>query len=287
MKWRAENPRPEEPACAGHKSAAVQSLLRGMTWQTQRIMRWKRSAHINLLEGASERLLLKDLSRRRMSGRLNVVEDSRVTILSGAKGRSSSDGVRCQLSLSLPWHLSGGFFVGRHYGPTRLMPADHPTRGRPVPPPQCAPPPWVHASSVSDPLLAAWMLPHRLPRAWADWARLVLLYLGGDVERHPGPSSCWQRVMLLMLIAATRCTAPRAPRASSRPPLPQTRRLVTDRTVQIRAGLVENLRSWLSLHGKPTVEVLLRDADDLVDAPGALPKRSPLARLRRDPERAG
>ncbi len=77
--------------------------------------------------------------------------------------------------------LSGGFYPGYHFGPTRKNPGDHPSRGRPLPPPAAEFP------HLEDPAFERWLRVPPVSRTWANWAALVLLLLGNDIERNPGP----------------------------------------------------------------------------------------------------
>ena len=127
-----------------------------------------------MLEAKAERRLTRTLTRQGVRGRVNLLEDSRVTLLSGAKGRPSSTAIRGQLCLSLPYQLGGGLCYGRHYAPSKLMPADYPSRNRDLPPPSGPRPAWWgHAAATLR--LRRWL---RVPpgcKPFADWARLLLL----------------------------------------------------------------------------------------------------------------
>ena len=149
-------------------------VSRGGPWRVLAEWTWARPSHINIQEAGAERRLIRSLCHQGFRGRFNLLEDSRVTILSGAKGRSSSRALRYQLGLSLPYQLGGNLYPGRHYTPSKLMPADHPSRGRSLPPLSAAAPGWLGpAGSVRE--LELWLSVPAGKPAVAEWGRFVLI----------------------------------------------------------------------------------------------------------------
>ena len=61
--------------------------------------------------------------------------DSNVGLSAMVKGRSPSHGLRKALRRAGSTLVAGCLYVAHHFGPTRLLPADHPTRGNDFPPP--------------------------------------------------------------------------------------------------------------------------------------------------------
>jgi len=117
----------------------VDALCRCQGWEIRSKWLWRRTGHINILEAEAERHLVRDLCRQGVTGRVNVLQDSRVTLLSGAKGRSSANAIRGQLCLSMPYQIGGKLYLGRHDCPSKLMPSDGPSRERDIDPPRCGP----------------------------------------------------------------------------------------------------------------------------------------------------
>ena len=166
---------PVEPP--GFHQPWVNAVSRGAPWRVFHQWRWRREGHINILEQGAERKLAKSLCRSGIEGRVNLLEDSRVTILSNSKGRSSSRAIRAQLGLTLPYAVGGNLYIGRHYTPSALMPADHPSRNRELPPPLAAAPPWFGSDPTGwkEEMIDSWLMVPRCRRPVAEWARLVLL----------------------------------------------------------------------------------------------------------------
>ena len=81
----------------GYQTPWTNSLARSAPWEVLDQWRWKRGGHINVLEAGAERRLLRHLSRKGLRGRFVLLEDSRVTLLGGAKGRTSSRALRGQM----------------------------------------------------------------------------------------------------------------------------------------------------------------------------------------------
>ena len=145
---------PPEPP--GFQTPWSNGASRGPGWSTLMQWTWQRESHINILEAAAERRLVRHLCREKVVGRVNVLEDSRVTILSGAKGRSSSRALKAQLGLSMPYQVGGGLYLGRHYTPSALMTADAPSRNRELPAPSADLPPWMGPDGEVE-VLREWM----------------------------------------------------------------------------------------------------------------------------------
>lgn len=120
--------------------------------------------------------LVKNLVKKRLSCRVVVFVDSNVIRCAVNKGRSSSHALSSMLKQLGALAVGGGIYLFLVYSPTRLNPADDPTRGRELRSPQVGldlqfwkPMELQRLSSVSH-----------LKRFASNWVRLVLRLLGPD-----------------------------------------------------------------------------------------------------------
>ena len=133
-------------------------------WSTEAAWTWRRPTHINLLETASVYRLCKRLAT--FSGPLRFCSlcDSNVARCAITKGRSPSHGLAKGLKRVAAVCLSHGLYPQLPFCPTRLMPADHPTRDAPFPCPGLT---FVPSHATCAELSV---------RRWlANWVRLVCL----------------------------------------------------------------------------------------------------------------
>ena len=155
----------------GLESPYVNELAISRTWATERAWTWRRPTHINLLETASVYRLCKQLAFDSGPLRFCSLCDSNVARCAISKGRSPSHGLSRGLKRIAAVCLSHGLCPQLPFCPTRLMPADHPTRDAPFPQPGASFLPEVTSRTQLVPL-------HALPRVrrWlANWVRLVCL----------------------------------------------------------------------------------------------------------------
>ena len=149
--------------------------------------RFARQGHINVQEARAYKTWLKFLCRHHRRSRALGLIDSRVLLGAAAKGRSSSAALGRVLLTALPYVLGGGLYPGGLHVYSEANRSDGPSRGRSVAPPTKDWPVWLHELCEGrtyrfDVCLAA----ARVPKLAGRWLRLLLL-LGGDIERHPGP----------------------------------------------------------------------------------------------------
>ena len=104
--------------------------------------------------------------------RFLVMVDPLVTRGVVAKGRSASRRLNAEWSRCVPICLGQGVAVGPIYVPTRLNPADGPSRMQDVAPPLWGPPAFAAAGDLEE--LDRWSRYPRQRRDAAPWARLVL-----------------------------------------------------------------------------------------------------------------
>ncbi|CAE7365687.1 mok12, partial [Symbiodinium necroappetens] len=136
---------------------------------TDQVWRWKGQVHILILEASALARLFTDLALKQGPLRFVNLCDSHVARAAVSKGRSASPGLRHATRRASAVALAAGLYHGGMYCPTRLIPADNPTRDRPFEPPvlSLGPDFWNE-----DRLLLDASRP-RLRRWAANWARLV------------------------------------------------------------------------------------------------------------------
>ena len=131
--------------------------------------------HINILETSCVyRLLCWIAPRFPTARRLLCLCDSNVARCAIHKGRSSSRSLLRALRRIAAVQVAFGLYVHLPYCPTRLMPADHPSRGAEIPEPG---PPFVSTSCSRRAFRDLAVLP-RLRRWAAAWLRMLILLSG-------------------------------------------------------------------------------------------------------------
>jgi len=139
-------------------------------WKVERKWRWKRPAHINLLESAVVKNWLAGLVGEGGDQRVYGIADSRVAICSTSKGRSPSAALQRSLGRIGAVSVAGGLYPALGFGPSRFNAADAPTRERDLDAPLRPPPSWL---TDLRRLEAACLLPPA-SAAGAAWVRLTL-----------------------------------------------------------------------------------------------------------------
>ena len=165
---REEDERPVQ----GFESLVINDIMLVNIWRLERSWFWRSRAHINVYEAATVSSLLKQLAWEQPSTRHNIVVDSRVALGAISKGRSSSRALQPVLRRSAAYQIAGDLYPSISFGPTRIIPADAPSRDRPFEPPV--------DHSLMD-FLEGDVLPSlhdaRLSRPYSNWARLSLLII--------------------------------------------------------------------------------------------------------------
>ena len=153
----------------GLERVAPSDLALSLDWRTDQVWQWKGQVHINILEASALARLFTDLALK--GGPLRFVNlcDSHVARAAVSKGRSASPGLRHATRRASAVALAAGLYHGGMYCPTRLIPADNPTRDRPFEPPvsSLGPDFWNEERLLLDATRP------RLRRWAANWARLV------------------------------------------------------------------------------------------------------------------
>ena len=151
--------------------------------------RFKQQGHINIQEARARKTWLKHLCRYFRRSRTVGLIDSRVLLGASAKGRSSSAALCHVQRTELPFVLGGGLYTGGLHVYSSKNRADGPSRNRPPDAPTKALPTWYQALCRGDyTLFDVYVASQGVPKIASRWLRLLLL-LGGDIERNPGPAT--------------------------------------------------------------------------------------------------
>ena len=168
----------------GLESVLVNDLAQALTWRPLKVWRWRKKAHINVLESEAFLQLCFLKARQARPSRFVSLIDSNVARCSLGKGRSPSAALTSVLRRTASVSLACGLYGALPFCPTRLMPADAPSRGAPVL--EATPGPSFCSQSSSSPLAA---LP-RLRRWASNWVRLVLKSLLWASPARSDPFVC-------------------------------------------------------------------------------------------------
>ena len=159
-----------ESGGAGLESPIINDLLAARPWTVERVWKWKRPEHINLLELRGLIALLKSKPASTQDTRLLHLFDSSVALAASTKGRSSSKSIAPLLGQACALQLAAGTYCAEGFAPTRLNVADDPTRNVEIRRPQGASLiRHVHESLVSQ------LATIRVKRFLANWIRLACL----------------------------------------------------------------------------------------------------------------
>ena len=171
----------------------IRELAGSVSWRPRFAYRFRRAAHINVLEGVAYGTLLRNLAASCPGSRPVVLTDSRVNLGASAKGRSSSTALNGVLRRSLPYVLGGDLYPGGLHLNSGDNPADAPSRGRAVPEPTRERPAWLdELASGSHHRFDAVLAGASFPRALGRWVRLLLLCGGAadhNLPAQPPPDS--------------------------------------------------------------------------------------------------
>lgn len=151
-------------------------LLMSLNWKEKSSWKWRGSSHINILELAAYIRMLRHVAEEGGDERIPFFIDSHVARCCITRGRSSAGSLRRGLQKAAALCLAYGLYPAGKYSPTRMNPADCPTRNVEIPPPAAS-----ISSQFSPSQLAALATISGLKRWAANWCRLTLLlpcYLG-------------------------------------------------------------------------------------------------------------
>lgn len=135
LDWASQSLQP--PSSMVTAPDALVDALMCHAWTSTEQTVFRRNAHINLLE---MEMLKREIQGRVNSGRgsCRIVNlcDSRVVVGAYAKGRSSSKQLNHLLKKCCAWSLAGDLSITNLWVDTKRNPADHPSRGKPIPLPE-------------------------------------------------------------------------------------------------------------------------------------------------------
>ena len=126
-------------------------MLASLPHREAQRFRFAGRSHINVGEMRARRALLRKLARQPSCGgtRQLIADDSRVTIGVAAKGRSPSRALNHEQRRAMPYLVGPDIQEGPLWVDSKRNPADHPSRGKPLPPPSVAPL-WVEQFRQGD-----------------------------------------------------------------------------------------------------------------------------------------
>ena len=169
---------------SGLEDVLTNDLCAGLEWKVLDDWHWRFSVHINVLEAQSVLRLLKILARRGGDQRVPVLIDSHVVRSCIARGRSSASSLRSVMKKIGAFSLAFGLYVGARFAPTRLNPADCPTRDTVLPDPSS-----LVSQDLSPDGLTFMASICNLRRWIANWCRLTLLLSPSLLDFHLDLSS--------------------------------------------------------------------------------------------------
>ena len=102
-------------------------MVGSVPWRLRFGYRFRRSAHINVLEAVAYGILLRDFATTAPSSRPVIITDSRVVLGAAAKGRSSSKVLNGPLRAALPYVLAKELYPGGIHVNSEYNPADAPS----------------------------------------------------------------------------------------------------------------------------------------------------------------
>ena len=154
----------------GLENQLVNEIMVSSSWEVKKSWKFKKDAHINLLELKAVQKLVEDRARAGPARFVGLV-DSNVSRCALGKGRSASRSISSVLRRIAPTLVAFGLYMVNPFCPTRLNVADDPTRCRPVRDAS----PGLNWRDL--PIKTLWDLAEVKPtRKWAsNWLRLKLL----------------------------------------------------------------------------------------------------------------
>ena len=160
----------------GLENQMVNEVVQSSEWRVDSCWTFRKQSHINILEMASLLRLVQKLSDGCKPIRAIAMVDSHVTQGASSKGRTASLGLGAVLRRVNAQLIAASIFLCVPFCPTRLNPADDPTRNREVRPPSRGLD--IHDWDEAE-IFDLIALPRT--RRWAsNWIRLLLRTLGSQ-----------------------------------------------------------------------------------------------------------
>ena len=181
--------RSEDVDISGLESILANDVSVGLAWEQSAAWDWKRSSHINVLEGKAALRLFERVAYSGGDVRLPFLCDSHVARSAIAKGRSPSGALQCLLKKVCATCVGYGLYPAGVFSPTRYNPGDAPTRDLPMPIPFAN----MLCAGASPLQLRALAMMRGLRRWICGWIRLVLLLCPGVLDFLCDSSSSWRR----------------------------------------------------------------------------------------------
>ncbi len=153
----------------GLESVLGNDALLSSAWNLLYHCPWKKKSHINVLEAEMAVRILKHQCVVEPESRILGFLDPQVALQALAKGRSSSWSLSPSCRRAAALQITGGLYPGWNFAPTRLNPADDPTRDAAIRSP-C----W-HSIKLGRSLDFTQLHSTPLPRPYANWIRLLIL----------------------------------------------------------------------------------------------------------------
>lgn len=167
----------DEKGHCGLENQLINELSLSFKWSLDSVWTFRISAHINVLELSSVLKLVNRLVRAGKGLRVVVLVDSNVIKCAASKGRSSSRALSRFLVRLAALAVAGGLYLVFGFVPTRLNPADDPTRDVPL----REPIPGLDLTTWDRSDLFRLACSCRLKRAYSNWVRLALRIFGPRV----------------------------------------------------------------------------------------------------------
>ena len=157
----------------GLENQLINRLALGAPWETEKSWRFRGLSHINIKELSAVSKLSLHLAKQARPTRAVCMVDSFVVSSAVSKGRTSSRGLMPLLRRLNATLCAGDFYLNTPFVPTRLNPADDPTRGVPLRLPIGHQSPNLDRESIFQ--LSSVV---KLRRWSSNWVRLVIGVLG-------------------------------------------------------------------------------------------------------------
>ena len=163
-----------EISVKGLENQLLNEVLLSSHWTLDECWEFKSPHHINILELAVVVRLVSKLAKACLGCRVVIFVDSNVVKCAVNKGRSSSKALAVLLKKLGALSIGGGVYPLLVYSPTRLNPADDPTRNKDVRQPVVG----LSVSSWDDDDIRRLSSLGSLKRFASNWSRLVIGLLG-------------------------------------------------------------------------------------------------------------
>ncbi|CAK0794315.1 unnamed protein product, partial [Prorocentrum cordatum] len=259
----------------------VNDLIRCCRWRAFTCDPCPPATHVNRLEVRAHLRARAKAARQQPGTRQPFLLDSTVALGACSKGRSASRALNDDLKVGLPDVLGFDVYPGYDFAPTRLIPADGPSRGRGIAPPSATPPAWWRSAVAGDlRSLDQWTRVPRQRRAESEWCRMtfkLLLWKQKDFDStlgYPGEgpaSGASGGCRLIAVVWTSLMMMTSGARVAGEPPDPRPavdlrlRPQTGTKTAQMRRLLLKQFETWLlALDGGCTVAELVVQLPRLV-----------------------